>query len=74
MTISLADFVRMRSLGDPLLAEIPLYRDVPPPTCGMLPIPLQPVLEQCMALILKGVGVLDSNLVNLLLSEIQFSC
>lgn len=42
--------------------------------CGMLPIPLQPVLQQCMALVLKGVGVLNSNLVDLLLSEIQFSC
>lgn len=45
-----------------------------PPTCGMLPIPLQPVLQQGMALVLKGVGILNSNLVNLLLSEIQFSC
>lgn len=44
-----------------------------PPTGGELPVPLQPVLEQRVALVLQGVGVLHPDLVDLLLGEVQLS-
>lgn len=43
-----------------------------PPTCRVLAIPFQPVLEQRVTLVLQRVGVLDADLMDLLLSEIQF--
>lgn len=44
------------------------------PTCRGPAVPLQPVPQQRMALVLQGVGVLDPYLVHLLLGETQLSC
>lgn len=58
-------------VGHDLLHPQPVMPD--PPTGGELPVPLQPILQHRMTLVLQGVGVLHPNLVDLLLREIQLS-
>lgn len=65
----LTDFARVLSAAPPPAAAPPTS---PPPTCRVLAIPFQPVLEQRVTLVLQRVGVLDADLMDLLLSEIQF--